>query len=277
MEQQATDVHHRDAHGAEPGKRARGSIFLLDVRGGYPAVPRLGHIARFAQLGLFRAFQGAWHRRDAGTVLFQHRAVRNPPPRLHHRSWPVRGPDGLDHRGTGRCRPCRRTGVAGNAAKYRCGHHASGAAAVSGRRIDRDPGGDRHRHRNRACLPRNCVQPTVSTGWRRIRTLWNVPVTNYSRERLRRHDLTVVIGNDEDLDAAQATLLELAKDHPAIEHAPAPSTFIADLSKDGTSLTLRYWVATGRWWATTREMLRGGKTRLLFAGATRRGGNRAAL
>jgi small conductance mechanosensitive channel len=90
-------------------------------------------------------------------------------------------------------------------------------------------------------------------------TLWNVPVTNYSRERLRRHDLTVVIGNDEDLDAAQATLLELAKDHPAIEQAPAPSTFIADLSKDGTSLTLRYWVATGRWWATTREMLRAAK------------------
>ena len=90
-------------------------------------------------------------------------------------------------------------------------------------------------------------------------TLWNVPVTNYSRERLRRHDLTVVIGNDEDLDAAQATLLELAKEHPAIEQAPAPSTFIADLSKDGTSLTLRYWVATGRWWATTREMLRAAK------------------
>lgn len=90
-------------------------------------------------------------------------------------------------------------------------------------------------------------------------TLWNVPVTNYSRERLRRHDLTVVIANDQDLDAAQATLLELAKEHPAIEQSPAPSTFIADLSKDGTSLTLRYWVATGRWWATTREMLRAAK------------------
>jgi len=90
-------------------------------------------------------------------------------------------------------------------------------------------------------------------------TLWNVPVTNYSRERLRRHDLTVMIANDQDLDAAQATLLELAKEHPAIEQAPAPSTFIADLSKDGTSLTLRYWVATGRWWATTREMLRAAK------------------
>lgn len=90
-------------------------------------------------------------------------------------------------------------------------------------------------------------------------TLWNVPVTNFSRERLRRHDLTVMIGNDQDIDAAQATLLDLAKNNPSIEQTPAPSTFIADLSQDGTSLTLRYWVGTGRWWATTREMLRAAK------------------
>lgn len=90
-------------------------------------------------------------------------------------------------------------------------------------------------------------------------TLWNVPVTNYSRERLRRHDLTVTVGNDEDIDAAQAALLELAKGNPAIEQTPAPSTFIADLSKDGTSVTLRYWVGTAKWWATTRDMLRAAK------------------
>lgn len=90
-------------------------------------------------------------------------------------------------------------------------------------------------------------------------TLWNVPVTNYSRERLRRHDLTVIIGNHEDIDAAQAALLDLAKGNPAIEQTPAPSTFIADLSKDGTSLTLRYWVGTAKWWATTRDMLRAAK------------------
>ncbi len=90
-------------------------------------------------------------------------------------------------------------------------------------------------------------------------TLWNVPVTNYSREPIRRHDLTVVVGNGDDLDAAQSRLLDLATKNPMVEQSPAPSTFIADLSKDGTSLTLRYWVRTGSWWATTREMLRAAK------------------
>jgi small conductance mechanosensitive channel len=90
-------------------------------------------------------------------------------------------------------------------------------------------------------------------------TLWNVPVTNYSREPIRRHDLTIVVGNGDDLDAAQTRLLDLAAKNPMVEQSPAPSTFIADLSKDGTSLTLRYWVRTGNWWATTREMLRAAK------------------
>ena len=57
-------------------------------------------------------------------------------------------------------------------------------------------------------------------------TLWNVPVTNYSRERLRRHDLTVTVGNDEDIDAAQAALLELAKETPPSNRRrrPRPSS-----------------------------------------------------
>ncbi|WP_275790023.1 mechanosensitive ion channel family protein [Pararhizobium gei] len=91
-------------------------------------------------------------------------------------------------------------------------------------------------------------------------TLWNVPVTNFSRERLRRHDLTVSLGHDQDIDAAQATLMDLARSNPAVETSPPPTTFIADLTKDETVLTLRYWVTTNRWWATTREMLRAAKS-----------------
>ena len=90
-------------------------------------------------------------------------------------------------------------------------------------------------------------------------TLWNVPVTNYSRERLRRHDLTVTISNDDDLEAAQERLIGLATDNPAVEKSPAPSTFIADLSKSETKLTLRYWVSTPQWWATSHDMLRAAK------------------
>lgn len=90
--------------------------------------------------------------------------------------------------------------------------------------------------------------------------LWNVPVTNYSRERIRRHEISIKIDNGADLDAAQEKLLELARSNVSVETSPAPATFIADLSNDGTTLTLRYWVLTTKWWATTREMLRAAKT-----------------
>ena len=42
-------------------------------------------------------------------------------------------------------------------------------------------------------------------------TLWNVPVTNYSRNERRRNDVTIGIGYGDDIDLAQKTLLDLAE------------------------------------------------------------------
>jgi small-conductance mechanosensitive channel len=45
--------------------------------------------------------------------------------------------------------------------------------------------------------------------------LWNVPVTNYSRQQERRNDLTIGIGYEDDIEKAQSVMLELArKDRP---------------------------------------------------------------
>ncbi|MDQ0319719.1 small conductance mechanosensitive channel [Pararhizobium capsulatum DSM 1112] len=92
--------------------------------------------------------------------------------------------------------------------------------------------------------------------------LWNVPVTNYSRERVRRHDLAVVVGNSVDMEAAKAQLIEMANADQRVEQTPPPSAFISELGTDTTTLTLRYWVPTGNWWATTRDMLE--RTRRTF-------------
>lgn len=92
-------------------------------------------------------------------------------------------------------------------------------------------------------------------------TLWNTPVTNFSRERVRRHELSINVSHSEDLDEVQARLIEMARSHSAVEANPAPTTFIADLSNDQATLTLRYWVSTGQWWKTTRDMLRDVQTR----------------
>ncbi len=92
-------------------------------------------------------------------------------------------------------------------------------------------------------------------------TLWNTPVTNFSRERFRRHDLAVVIGNDEDVDAASDHLLELAAQDERIENTPKPSVFVSDIGAASCTITLRYWVKTTDWWATTRDMLKAAKRR----------------
>jgi small conductance mechanosensitive channel len=87
-------------------------------------------------------------------------------------------------------------------------------------------------------------------------TLWNTPVTNYSRERTRRHDLQVGIGYDDDLDLAVRTMEELAVAEPRILAEPKPSVFIDSLGDSAVVVTLRYWVDTPDWWATTREMIK---------------------
>lgn len=87
-------------------------------------------------------------------------------------------------------------------------------------------------------------------------TLWNTPVTNYSRQETRRHDLQVGIGYDDDIDLAIQTMMQLAEAEPRILSDPAPSAFVDNLGDSAVMLTLRYWVASPDWWNTTRDMIK---------------------
>lgn len=87
-------------------------------------------------------------------------------------------------------------------------------------------------------------------------TLWNTPVTNFSRERTRRHDLQVRIGYDDDIDLALASMLDLARTEPRILDDPAPAVFIDSLGDSAVVVTLRYWAASPVWWDTTRDMIK---------------------
>jgi small conductance mechanosensitive channel len=81
-------------------------------------------------------------------------------------------------------------------------------------------------------------------------TLWNVPITNYSRLRTRRHEITVTIGSGDSLDEAQAKLMTLAKAEPRVIRDPAPMTYVADFDAGSAKVTLRYWATSSDWWAT---------------------------
>jgi small conductance mechanosensitive channel len=93
-------------------------------------------------------------------------------------------------------------------------------------------------------------------------TLWNTPVTNYSRERTRKHDLKVNIPRDRDIDDEIDRLLAIAREDPMIESVPPPQVYVDSLEESSAVLMLRYWVSTPKWFKTTREMNR--RVRIAF-------------
>jgi len=89
--------------------------------------------------------------------------------------------------------------------------------------------------------------------------LWNVPVTNYSRQAERRYDLVIGIGYEDDIDKAQSVLLDLARTDERILAAPEPVAFVSELGDSAVSVTLRYWTRSADWWSTSRDMTKAAK------------------
>ncbi|OWV89692.1 mechanosensitive ion channel protein [Rhizobium sp. N122] len=83
-------------------------------------------------------------------------------------------------------------------------------------------------------------------------TLWNTPITNFSREATRRNELKIKV--ESDIDQAMETLMGLAKADSRVLTSPEPSVFIDSLGDGPIFVTLRYWAKTGDWWAVSRDM-----------------------
>lgn len=85
-------------------------------------------------------------------------------------------------------------------------------------------------------------------------TLWNVPITNYSRFPTRRHELSVTVPKGESLMETQDMLLDIARSDSRVLLDPAPTTFIDTVTSDSATLTLRYWARSENFFATTRAV-----------------------
>jgi small conductance mechanosensitive channel len=85
-------------------------------------------------------------------------------------------------------------------------------------------------------------------------TLWNVPITNYSRLKTRRHEISISIPADEDPAVAEAKLLEVARADKRVQKDPAPTAYVADFDAGSTKLTLRYWTKSSEWWSAGRDL-----------------------
>ncbi len=86
-------------------------------------------------------------------------------------------------------------------------------------------------------------------------TLWNTPITNYSREATRKGELTVNVGSGEQVALAMDALTDLAKSDKRVQSNPKPAVFIETIAADKTTITMRYWTKTVEWDDTRRELL----------------------
>ncbi len=92
--------------------------------------------------------------------------------------------------------------------------------------------------------------------------LWNVPITNFSKNATRRYDLSIGIDYEDDINQAEALLLALASEDDRILNIPAPTTFVAELGDSAVTVTLRYWTRSTDFWNTSRDMTK--KAKLSF-------------
>ncbi|TPM43038.1 mechanosensitive ion channel [Mesorhizobium sp. B2-2-3] len=90
-------------------------------------------------------------------------------------------------------------------------------------------------------------------------TLWNQPVRNFSRNGVRRGDITLSIGSWNDIDRAQKTLLAIAAAERRIKREPAPTAFVAALGESTVSITLRYWTSSADFLAAQADLTKRAK------------------
>ena len=78
--------------------------------------------------------------------------------------------------------------------------------------------------------------------------IFGTPVKNYSRNAIRRVDITVGISYGDSLPQGIQILQELMGKNELILKDPAPQVLVADLADSSVNLTLRFWVPTAKYW-----------------------------
>ena len=98
--------------------------------------------------------------------------------------------------------------------------------------------------------------------------IWNRAILNYSRVEARRLDVVVGISYGDDIDKAQAVLLELMTSDSRVNAEPAPQVLVKELSDSSVNLDLRCWAAAGDYWALLCDLNKAVKQRLDAEGIT---------
>ena len=92
--------------------------------------------------------------------------------------------------------------------------------------------------------------------------LWGRSLLNFSHNPTRRIDIVLGISYDDDIDKAQAAIMELVGGDGRVLADPAPQSMVTNLGESSVDITFRFWVASGDYWATLWDLTKAGKQRL---------------
>jgi small-conductance mechanosensitive channel len=74
------------------------------------------------------------------------------------------------------------------------------------------------------------------------RDVFENPIVNYTRTRLRRRSIAIGLGYEEDSDHAIQVFLDAIKDVDGVQADPPPSILVEELGSSTLSLSARFWV-----------------------------------
>lgn len=93
-------------------------------------------------------------------------------------------------------------------------------------------------------------------------------IVNYTREPTRRINITVRIDHDDDIEKAQAVLLDIMAGDSRVLKDPAPIAPVNELAASSVDLLARCFVPTALYWDVLFDMQKAIKLRLRAAGIT---------
>jgi small conductance mechanosensitive channel len=88
------------------------------------------------------------------------------------------------------------------------------------------------------------------------RRIWGEVIENRSAELVRRVEITVRVGYDEDLDQVLQLLRRICDDEERVLPRPEPDIFVLDLEQSWILIAVRPWVKNDNWWPLLTQLPR---------------------
>lgn len=86
-------------------------------------------------------------------------------------------------------------------------------------------------------------------------SLWGAPIVNYSRNVVRRLDLSVAISYESSLDVAFSVLRKMVNDESRFLKLPPAKIFVEDLAENSVNISIRVWVRSYEYQELKRKYL----------------------